>query len=325
MRRRRRRTKLRSSNGYQPDKQGIVTLSDDTGVRMATGFIQFPPFMASPPGYVRRVPGAGITLHIEEYGSADAPPVLFLHGLGWDHTLWQAMLPSFTDKYRVILGDTRGHGQSDKPAGPYSIALFADDWDAAITALGLQRPAIVGFSQGGMIAQELAARDPSRFACLALAACSPRSAASGKEKMLARVEAARRDGAKAASLLAGKSIFHPDFVAAHPAYFEAFIAWRAAMPLEPILAATTAGFGFDACARLAAVSAPSVVIASTNDGLTANENVELLHACLPGSAFVAIPGSGHMLPVEKPQAFAQAVLGHFAIHYPGAISALTTS
>jgi pimeloyl-ACP methyl ester carboxylesterase len=267
------------------------------------------------------VPGAGITLHVEEYGPADAPPVLFLHGLGWDRTLWQAMLPAFTGRYRVLVGDTRGHGLSDKPEGPYSISLFADDWDAAITALGLERPAVVGFSQGGMIAQELAARNPGRFACLVLAACAPRAAASGREKMLARVEAARRDGAAASARVAGQSIFHPDFLAARPEYFEAFVAWRAAMPLQPILDATTAGFGFDACDRLAAVTAPSLIIASTDDGLTEKPNVEMLHACLPGSGFVEIPGAGHMLPVEMPEAFAKAVLDHFAIHYPGAVSA----
>ncbi len=243
--------------------------------------------------------------------------MLFLHGLGWDHTLWGPMLPAFTAAgYRVILGDTRGHGRSDKPEGPYSIALFAEDWDAAIAELGLNRPAIIGFSQGGMIAQALAVKDPNRFAALALVGTTCRASAAGREKMLERIEAARRDGAEASARVAGKSIFHPDFIATNPEYFEQFVAWRAAMPQEPILAATTAGFGFDVTEGLKHITVPTLVVAGTDDTLIPLASARLPAEHLPAATLIEIGGTGHLMPVEAPEALLEVLLPYMATQYP---------
>ena len=87
-------------------------------------------------------------------------PLVFLHGLGWDHTLWARQVARYAGTYRVTAGDTRGHGGSAKPPGPYSIDLFADDWAALLDALGVRDACLVGFSQGGMIATQLAIARP---------------------------------------------------------------------------------------------------------------------------------------------------------------------
>jgi 3-oxoadipate enol-lactonase len=57
----------------------------------------------------------------------DAPPVVLIHSLGMDHTFWNAVTPALTDETAVLVYDCRGHGRSDKPAGPYRVEGFAED------------------------------------------------------------------------------------------------------------------------------------------------------------------------------------------------------
>src|SRR5439155_1622860 len=100
----------------------------------------------------------GTRLFVMDRGRGRA--LVFLHGLGWDHTLWHGVTQAFAHEYRVIAGDTRGHGRSAKPDGPYTIALFAEDWFAAFKNLRVRQACLIGFSQGGMIAQTLAVQHP---------------------------------------------------------------------------------------------------------------------------------------------------------------------
>jgi hypothetical protein len=73
----------------------------------------------------RRVATGRLTMNIVEAGSG--PPVLLLHGLGWDHSLWNPTVERLAKHYRAIAADTRGHGATDKPDGPYDMAMFARD------------------------------------------------------------------------------------------------------------------------------------------------------------------------------------------------------
>src|SRR4026208_2382756 len=101
----------------------------------------------------RRIATDRLVINIVEAGSG--PSVLLLHGLGWDHSLWNPTVEKFAPKYRMIAADTRGHGATDKPDGPYDMEMFAHDYAALADALGLKRICVIGLSQGGMVAQKL--------------------------------------------------------------------------------------------------------------------------------------------------------------------------
>ena len=101
----------------------------------------------------------GLKLFYEVAG--DGPSLLLIHGLGSSSRDWENQVGPFAEEYKVITFDLRGHGQSSKPPGPYSVRMFAEDSAALVRALGVAPLHVVGISMGGMAAFELAVRFPN--------------------------------------------------------------------------------------------------------------------------------------------------------------------
>jgi non-heme chloroperoxidase len=99
--------------------------------------------------------GGGLRLHVREWGKADGPPILFVHGLSQSHLCWERQVESrLRDEFRLIAFDLRGHGMSEAPLEPkhYTDArLWAVDLAAIIDKLGLERPVLVGWSYGPFV------------------------------------------------------------------------------------------------------------------------------------------------------------------------------
>jgi pimeloyl-ACP methyl ester carboxylesterase len=99
--------------------------------------------------------GGGLQLHVREWGKADGPPILFIHGWSQNHLCWGKQYESaLRDEFRLVAYDLRGHGMSEAPLGPghYTDAkLWADDLAAIIGQLGLERPVLVGWSYGAFV------------------------------------------------------------------------------------------------------------------------------------------------------------------------------
>ena len=99
--------------------------------------------------------GGGLRLHVREWGKADGPPILFIHGLSQSHLCWARQYESaLAEEFRLVAYDLRGHGMSEAPLEPEPYtngALWADDVAAIIEQLRLDRPVLVGWSYGGFI------------------------------------------------------------------------------------------------------------------------------------------------------------------------------
>lgn len=104
---------------------------------------------------MQRLDRDGVALAYEETGSG-APPFLLVHGWTHDHTYLAPQADHLSRKHRVVSVDLRGHGESDKPDQPYTIAGLADDLAWLICELGLNRPIVVGHSMGGAVTLHLA-------------------------------------------------------------------------------------------------------------------------------------------------------------------------
>ncbi len=101
----------------------------------------------------------GVSLRYTDTGQGD-PPLVFVHGWCCNHDFWRDQVPAFAQRYRVVAGDLRGHGESDKPEQDYDIAGFVDDVAWLCGETGVERPVVVGHSMGGVIALNLARKRP---------------------------------------------------------------------------------------------------------------------------------------------------------------------
>ena len=107
-------------------------------------------------------------------GPGEGPPLVLSNSLGTSFAMWEELLPSLAERFRVLRYDQRGHGASPAPAGPYTIAGLAGDLLELLDRLGLEQVSFLGTSMGAMTGMWLALRAPGRIERLALCCTSPR-------------------------------------------------------------------------------------------------------------------------------------------------------
>jgi pimeloyl-ACP methyl ester carboxylesterase len=133
---------------------------------------------------VRAVEGLGLSfannhdirIHYETEGQG--PPLVMLHGFAGSVETWREFgyVQGLADRFKVVLVDARGHGQSDKPHDPesYDLGLMATDLVAVLDDLGIEKAHFLGYSMGGRIGLRIAARGLlSRFRSLTIGGASP--------------------------------------------------------------------------------------------------------------------------------------------------------
>ena len=111
----------------------------------------------------------GIEIGYELHGKEGAPWLTLSHSLACSVRMWNPQIAAFKDRYRILAFDTRGHGASAAPKGPYTLEALADDLKGLLDQLGIQRTHFAGLSMGGMIGETFALKYPGVFASLVLA------------------------------------------------------------------------------------------------------------------------------------------------------------
>lgn len=267
-----------------------------------------------------------IELYYEEHGSGD--PLLLIMGLAADSVAWMFQLPEFSKHYRTIVFDNRGVGRSGKPAGPYSIARMADDTAELLDSVGIERAHVVGVSMGGMIAQELALLHPARVRGLVLA-CTYARPDRGVERQMEtslaafggsrgpngeiRVDLSRLDPMMFFQHLL-PTVFNQQFIMTElPKLMEVFAgALQYGFDMNAILSQVVATQTHDSVARLAQITAPTLVITGDSDLLIPPACSELLAEKIPGARLTKVPGGSHGFNFETPEVFNKAVLEFLA-------------
>ena len=162
-----------------------------------------------------------VHLNYVEAGAGD-PPLLILHGLGGSHEMWLPLLPVLARSRRVIAGDHRGHGASDKPGGPYTTDLFARDWVAALDALQVAKAHVLGLSLGGAVAMRMAADHPPRVAKLILQDTWAYPHPDFIEQLLARLALLRSGDVRGDADAAIAQVFSDHYARTHPDMMDAY-------------------------------------------------------------------------------------------------------
>jgi len=136
----------------------------------------------------------GIETNYELHGSEGAPWLVLSHSLACSVRMWDPQIEALKGSYRILAYDTRGHGASEAPPGPYTLEMLADDLMALLDALGVKNPHYCGLSMGGMIGQTFALKYPGVFRTLMLADTTSRYPAEAGPLWEQRIAIAREKG-----------------------------------------------------------------------------------------------------------------------------------
>lgn len=255
----------------------------------------------------------GQELYYELHG--EGPPLVLVMGIGYDSSLWTlAQVPVLSTQFQVILVDNRDAGRSSKARQSYKIADMADDLAGLLDALGIQRSHLLGLSMGGMIALEFALRHGDRLDRLVLAGtgAAPARSAADPIQIWSWVKANDATG----EVFGGQqfvSLFSTAFLRNHEAVRDtADLLASNPYPMSPEAYGRQANAyrQFDALDRLAAITAPTLVVVGEQDLLTPPWIAREVAEAIPGARFEVIRGDGssHVVPIECPDEFNRLVL-----------------
>jgi len=256
----------------------------------------------------------GITLNYALSGPADAPVVVLHHPLATNLSGWDELTAALEPRYRVLRLDARGHGQSDAPTGPYAFETLAKDVVELMTACGIQKASFLGLSMGGMVGQYLGLLHPDRFDSLCLVSTSSRIPAEAKPLWDQRVTAVLTGGMVTQVEGAIQRWVSPRAIKENAALIKRLSAMIQTTPIDGYVGWCHAIRGLDITDRLGAIRLPTRVIVGEIDPATPVAAAEAIHAAIPGSDLVIVPGVSHMLHNEEPELFHSHVLPFLEAH-----------
>lgn len=248
-----------------------------------------------------------IQMHYEESGSGD--PLLLIMGITAPGSVWELHAEFWKDTFRCIMPDNRGVGLSDKPEGPYSSAMMADDHAALLQALEISSARIVGVSMGSIIAQQLALRHPDMVESMVLmcpwARCDAyaRGIFNHMETIKARLTPDEFMEFIQLLIFAKGSWDDPDT-------YQGFLDGRKdaacqaiQQPLHGLVAQSIACKEHNTLSDLARIACPTLVIGGEDDIFTPPWMSKEVAAAIPGAELHLYPGAGHAFHWERIEDF----------------------
>lgn len=242
-----------------------------------------------------------IALHYSLEGPEDGPALVFSNSLGSDLRIWDNVIAQLPVGLRILRYDSRGHGLSDCPPGPYKMGKLAHDLERLMDHLSISDAAVCGLSIGGMTAQALAVKRLDLVRALVL---SNTGAKIGTPQLWQdRIDVVTRDGISALSNTILERWFSKTFLQS-----DQMPMWRNMLERQPNMgyAATCAAIaGTDLFASTATLKLPTLAIVGSEDGSTPPDMVRELTNLIAGADFHLIRGVGHLPCIEAPEAFAK--------------------
>jgi pimeloyl-ACP methyl ester carboxylesterase len=239
--------------------------------------------------------------------AGDGPAVVLIHGHPFNRTMWAPQLAALQDRFRVIVPDLRGYGDSPVTPGTVTMAQLAADVSDLLDRKEIATAALVGLSMGGLVVMELAAAQPDRWWAYGFIATT--AARSTPEERAARLASARTLDEQGMGPVADEMaarLFGPSpapeltaqimamMLTANPAGAAAAVRGRAERPdYQPILRS---------------LGAPALVCTGDHDSYSTAEITRELAGCLPAPEVVLLAGIGHLPNLERPDEFNQHLL-----------------
>lgn len=254
----------------------------------------------------------GVRIYYETHGKG--APLLLINGITGDTRQWIPLIGQLQKQLHIISYDMRYAGRSDKPAAPSTIVDLAQEAHALVQFLGHEKISVLGFSMGGMVAQQFALSFPHTLDRLILLSTAPSLTAphplsDDANRMMHTTEFS-------IELLhtVYRTIFGPQY--RKRVSLEEFVTFKLAdenpQPLGAYANQLRTAETFDnIMPRIPHISAPTLVITGECDALIAPENSAWLAKNIPHATLETFPNIGHMVPLECPEILAQRVIEFF--------------
>jgi len=243
---------------------------------------------------------AGCRLRYEIDGNAAGPPVLFSNSLGTTCELWNPQLEALSPTYKIIRYDTRGHGASDAPEGPYAIETLGLDAVAILDAADAERAHICGLSLGGLTAMWLGVERPDRVRSVTLVSTAARIGTTTMwEERIAQVQTSGLGSLADAAM--GRWFSQP-FRHSHPEVVAIYHRMLSETPASGYAACCAAIRDADLRAAISRISASTLIIVGHHDPVTPPSDAEAVHARIAHSR-MSLLDAAHILNVEQARTF----------------------
>jgi pimeloyl-ACP methyl ester carboxylesterase len=248
----------------------------------------------------------GININYQVDGQGE--PLVMIMGFTAGRSGWMAQIPFFKKYYRVITFDNRGAGKSDKPPGPYSTRMMADDTVSLMDLLRIEKAHIMGVSMGGMIAQELAINYPQRVMKLVLActyACQDETSGDSLEQ----AKFLQLTPEKKVSAMVGLALNKPLYRFTFGLLARVQTRFMGASGRVGIAGQSEACRKHNTLERLPLVTATTLVIVGTGDRIIKPVSSEVIAGKIPSAKLVKVESGSHYFSLEMKNAFNREVLG----------------
>lgn len=251
----------------------------------------------------------GAKLYCELHGPESAPLVVLNNGIIMNAaSSWAFQLPALSERYRLLLYDARGQGQSDHPDQPYSMELHADDLAALLGELGFQQAHIAGISYGGEIAQAFALKYPELTRSLVLIDTVSEVGPELELVIQSWMDALRNGDPLQIFHATVPWNFSPGFIANNAALLEDAKGRYGELDFPAVLRLCEAFMQVDFTGRLGEIACPTCIMVGELDLLKGPRYAEILHNAITHAELHQLQASGHASCWERPEAFNRTLL-----------------
>ena len=234
--------------------------------------------------------------------SGSGPPVVFLHGVGLNQSIWTGQVTALASDFQVITYDLWGHGRSAAAAANAPLADWVDQLNSVVRDLALKKFALVGFSFGGLIAQAYATLHSRKIDKLVLMSTVYDRSEAERFNVLSRFDMARREGPQAIIPAALSRWFSSEFAEVHPEIMNQYEALLRGNDAASFLSAYEcfATVDRELVGALAVFDRPTLVMTGELDTGSTPAMARKLAGMIPGTECSIITGGRHMMSVEMP-------------------------
>jgi 3-oxoadipate enol-lactonase len=233
---------------------------------------------------------------------------VLIHSLAMDRAFWAPVVARLARHMPVLTHDCRGHGASDKPAGPYTVELFARDLADLIDHVGWTSALVAGASMGGCIALAFAAAYPARTAALGLIDTTAWYGAEAPRQWAERADKAVNEGMAALVDFQTTRWFGDQFRAERPDVVRESVDVFLKNDVNAYVETCKMLGAADLRAALAGMTMPTAIIVGDEDYATPVAMSEALHRAITGSTLTVLKGARHLTPLEVPERIVEELL-----------------